>query len=493
MSPGACRGISGSGCCLNGRLNVMNESAEADCRSRILQAEINTATSTAAATSAQTPSSPSCVPIQIPMPGSLLTKAAGPQDSANSELPRAPAPPGGRGGRRRDSILLMQTAAQVHELAFADATTGKTLDEIAALLASLKASSLVSAPVALAMPKLPMPTATSSSELQPVSAVISRSWSLVKSKFMDVHNKATAAEGDTALTFGGEVRRRSSCTQLLPSYRASNGDIASSWMDPAVSPTPASEGGCLPRGLLRLQSLACPARPTGSLAVALRHSRSSITGDSRSTAGPAALELSSNSLAGSGKALSPTKPSAQHQPRLAVLGGSMARAPPRRNASCSLLPSSMATLVPRSTSVKVLSSRVLSGPSHLPAEAFNDDDDDHDDYDGVQTLLASEASGSSIWSTASAARHDSIYLPGSAGLAAVEPARYGRSSLSSGFNAAQLNVKQPPSSFKTNLLANRKASSINPGERPSGRTRSMEQLLPNVAGPKCAMHPVVYS
>ena len=379
----------------------------------------------------------------------------------------------------------MQTAAQVHELAFADATTGKTLDEIAALLASLKASSLVSAPVALAMPKLPP---TTSSEPQPVPAVLSRSWSLVKSKFMDVHNKATAAEGDTALTFGGEVRRRSSCTQLLPSYRASNGDIASSWMDPAVSPTPASEGGCLPRGLMRLQSLACPARPTGSLAVALRHSRSSITGDSRSTAGPAALELSSGySLsASSGKALSPTKPSAQHQPRLAVLGGGMARAPPRRNASCSLLPSSMATLVPRSTSVKVLSSRVLSGPSHLPAEAFNDDDDDHDDYDGVQTLLASEASGSSIWSTASAARHDSIYLPGSAGSAAVEPARYGRSSLSSG-------VKQPPSSFITNLLANRQASSTNPGKQPSGRTRSMEQLLPNVAGPKCAMHPVVYS
>ena len=85
------------------------------------------------------------------------------------------------------------TAAQAEELASADATTTKTLDDIEALLASLKSSSLlVGAPSAPAVPR--MPTAAE----MPAAVAAQRSWSLVKSRFMDVHNNAAAAEGSAA-------------------------------------------------------------------------------------------------------------------------------------------------------------------------------------------------------------------------------------------------------------------------------------------------------
>ena len=106
---------------------------------------------------------------------------------AHRVLRRPPADPAGRSYRRKSSIVLLQTAAQAEELASADATTTKTLDDIEALLASLKSSSLlVGAPSSPAMLKLP-----STGEAPAVAA--QRSWSLVKSRFMDVHNNAAAA------------------------------------------------------------------------------------------------------------------------------------------------------------------------------------------------------------------------------------------------------------------------------------------------------------
>ena len=124
------------------------------------------------------PASPTC--------GSLLPEG-GLDGLAHRVLRRPPADPAGRSYRRKSSIVLLQTAAQAEELASADATTTKTLDDIEALLASLKSSSLlVGAPSSPAMPKLP-------STVEAPAVAAQRSRSLVKSRFMDVHNNAAAA------------------------------------------------------------------------------------------------------------------------------------------------------------------------------------------------------------------------------------------------------------------------------------------------------------
>ena len=128
-----------------------------------------------------------------PTCGSIFPAEGQDGSTAHRVLRRPPADPAGRSYRRKSSIVLLQTAAQAEELASADATTTKTLDDIEALLASLKSSSLlVGAPSAPAVPR--MPTAAE----MPAAVAAQRSWSLVKSRFMDVHNNAAAAEGSAA-------------------------------------------------------------------------------------------------------------------------------------------------------------------------------------------------------------------------------------------------------------------------------------------------------
>ena len=420
-----------------------------------MQTEMCTATST--------PSLPvETQPGGCPLPESGI-------DSTNILLPRPPAAPGGRSYRRRDSILLMQTAAQAEQLASADATTTKTLDNIEALLASLKSSSLGSAPVEPATPKPPdMPASAPSPKV------------MVKSRFMDVHTNA-AAEISGAAPKVRKILRRSSCTALP--YHTSSGATASDGMEPG-SPV---EEGCLLRDPLDspLQSSrGGPSRPVGSLA-AVRHSRSSLTSGGGSTAGPAALsaELSGNSLtSGGGKALSPIKPFPQQQLRQGMAGG-IARPPPRRNVSCSLLLSSAAIPMSRASSL-MASPRVSSGSLQMLG-AINNDDDESDDDDGMR--LTSEASGTSVSSTAAAARRGSVFLPGSAGVAAADP---GRSSLPSGLSGAQANMKQPSVSFFANALAIRRASSTaGPGELPQLSLSAGGQLLPSIGISNCVTQP----
>ena len=437
----------------------MDASANIKDEARTMQTEMCTATST---------------PVQFPvetLPGGCPLPESGIDDSAKILLPRPPAAPGGRGYRRRDSILLMQTATQAGELASADATTTKTLDDIEALLASLKSSSLtVSAPSAPATPKPPdMAAAAPSPKV------------MVKSRFMDVHTN-NVAEGGAAPKVR-KILRRSSCTALP--YHASSGATASDGIEPG-SPTEEGSFTCAPLDSPLQTARSGPAaRPVGSLA-AVRHCRSSLTsgGGGYSAAGPAAVELSSNSLtSGGGKGLLPIKPFPQQQLRQGMAGG-MARPPPRRNVSCSLLPSSAAIPMSRASSL-MASPRVSSGSSQALGAYCNDDDASDDDDDSVQ--LAAEASGTSISGRAAAARRGSVFLPGAVGAAAAEP---GRSSLPSGLSGAQANMKQPSVSFFANALAIRRASSTaGPGELPQLSLSVGGQLLPSIGVSNCVTQP----
>ena len=432
----------------------MEESTENHDKAMALTAVINTVPS---------PTSGSLLP-----PSGSLPMVALPEDgvldgSASRVLPRPPVAPAGRSYRRKDSMMLMHSAAQAEELASADATTTKTLDDIEALLASLKSPSLaVSAPSA---PSTPKP--------QDTPAVLSPKV-VVKSRFMD-YNNAAAEEVGAGPRFRGKVRRHSSCTSFLNS----SGATAFDRVEPGSPLSAAEGGGCLSRDSLDsplLSPRVDPARPAGSLAV-VRHSRSSHTsGGDSCAAGAAAMALSGHSFSSRGKPLSPTKPVQQQQQLRQGMGGGMARPPPRRNASCcSLLPSQATTLMSRASSIKATPA-VSSGPLQVLGACNNDDGDSDDDGAGMR--LSPEASGASFSSSAAAARHGSIFLPGSVGVAAAAvPGR----SLS--------DMKQLSVSFFKNALAGRRASSTNLGELllPQ-RALSMVQL-PSIGISKYAAQP----
>ena len=412
-----------------------------------------------------TPTSGSLLPSSGSLPMVTLPEDGVLDGSASRVLPRPPAAPAGRSYRRKDSMILMHSAAQAEELASADATTTKTLDDIEALLASLKSPSLaVSAPSA---PSTPKP--------QDTPAVLSPKV-VVKSRFMD-YNNAAAEEVGAGPRFRGKVRRHSSCTSFLNS----SGATAFDRVEPGGSLSSAEGGGCLSRDSLDsplLSPRVDPTRPAGSLAV-VRHSQSSITvsgGAVCGAAGPAAAALSGHSFSSRGKPLSPTKPVQQQQQFRQGMGGGMARPPPRRNASCcSLLPSQATTLMSRASSIKATPA-VSSGPLQVLGACNNDDGDSDDDGAGMR--LSPEASGASFSSSAAAARHGSIFLPGSVGVAAAAvPGR----SLS--------DMKQLSVSFFKNALAGRRASSTNLGELllPQ-RALSMVQL-PSIGVSKYAAQP----
>lgn len=393
-------------------------------------------------------------------------------DSANDVLPQPPVAPVGRSyRRRRDSIVLMHTKAQAEELASADATTTKTLDDIEALLTSLKTTSMVSAPKPPA--PLDMPAAVASQKIA------------VKSRFMDYSNNA-AAEGGTVLKFRGPVKRHSSCAEL--SCRISSRAAVTDDVGPGSPITPTFEAGCLtrdpsdspllsPRGGLE--------RPAVSLA-AVKLSRSSITsgGDSCcGSAGPAVVEFSGSSFSSGGKALSPTNPFQQLQPRQGMAGG-MPRPPPRRNTSCSLLPSSSTSPLSHASSLMV-TPRISSESSQVAEACHNNDDADSDGGDdGVQLTPEASVGASGFWSIAAAARRGSVFLPGSVGAATAEP---GRSSLPSGIIlGAQANMKQPSAFFFANALAARRASSSTNLGRPQIAVPLGGVMLPSIGVSNCA-------